>query len=51
MTKKTLLYLTASSMSAHNLARGRLVVDAQFECNDEGVSAFSAYVDGSRALF
>ncbi len=49
--KKRLLYLTASRLTAHSLARGVLSVDAAFERNDAGLAAFSAYLARSRNLY
>jgi hypothetical protein len=49
--KKRLLYLTAKRLTAHSLSRGRLVVDAVFERDDQGIAAFSAYLARSRNLY
>jgi hypothetical protein len=51
LRKKRVLYLTANRLTAHSLSRGRLVVDAAFERNDQGVAAFSAYLAGSHKLY
>ena len=51
MSKKRLLYLSANRLTAHSLSRGRLVVDAAFERNDQGIAAFSAYLAHSRNLY
>ncbi len=51
LRKKRLLYLTANRLVAHSLARGKLAVDAVFERTDEGISAFSAYLDRTRNLY
>ena len=51
LRKKRLLYLTANRLTAYSLSRGRLVVDAGFERNDQGIAAFSAYLAGSHNLY
>ena len=52
MPKKSLLYLTATRLTAHSLlSRGRLVADAAFERNDQGLAAFAAYLAGARRLY
>ena len=51
MSKKRLLYLTASRLTAHSLSRGHMVVDASFERNDQGIADFSAYLTRSRSLY
>ena len=51
LRKKRLLYLTASRLTAHSLSRGKLVVDAVFERNDQGIAAFSTYLARSRNLY
>ncbi len=51
LSRKRLLYLTANRLTAHSLSHGRLVVDAVFERNDQGLAAFSTYLAGSRSLY
>jgi hypothetical protein len=51
LEKKRLLYLTANRLAAYSLARGKLAVDANFERNDAGVAAFSAFLAGSHHLY
>jgi len=51
LRKKRLLYLTANRLAAYGLARGKMTADAQFERNDAGLAAFSAYLAGTRNLY
>ena len=51
LQKKRLLYLTANRLTACSLSHGKLAVDADFERDDQGVAAFSAYLAGSRNLY
>jgi len=51
LRKKRLLYLTANRLTAYGLSRGKLAADAEFERNDAGLAAFSAYLAGTRNLY
>jgi len=51
LRKKRLLYLTANRLTACSLSRKKLAVDAEFDRDDQGLAAFSAYLAGSRNLY
>ena len=51
LRKKRLLYLTSNRLTAHSLSRSRLLVDAAFERNDQGVADFAAYLDRTHNLY
>ena len=51
LRKKRLLYLTANRLTAYSLSHRKLLVDASFEHNDQGIAAFAAYLAGSRNLY
>jgi hypothetical protein len=51
LRRKRLLYLTANRLTAYSFSRGRLLADAGFERNDQGVAAFSIYLARSRNLY
>ena len=48
LRSKRLLYLTANRLTAYSLSHKKLVADAAFDRNDQGVAAFAAYLAGSR---
>src|SRR5487761_2268717 len=51
LREQRLLYLSASRLTAYSRSRGSLAVDAAFERNDAGLTAFAAYLAGSRNLY
>lgn len=51
LRKKRLLYLTANRLAAYSLSRGKLSADAEFERDEQGITAFSAYLAGTRNLY